>query len=537
MKFCAIIPSYNHAEAIAGVVMQLQQAGFPIFIIDDGNNLPIKEQLAALSNEKYNVFVHRLQVNQGKGGAVMKGFELAIANGFTHAIQIDADGQHDLATLPQFIEISQKHPKALVSGQPIYDNSIPKARKIGRWLTHIWVWIETWSFQISDSMCGFRVYPLAAVRELLSKEVVGKRMDFDTDIMVRMFWRGTPVIMQPVKVIYPPNNNSNFDMLRDNWFITKMHTKLVLTMLWRLLFQPPEKTHWANIKERGAYFGLKFCVLSYQLFGRKACLIIISPIVFYFYVTGKKQRLASIEFLSKALGHSASFMEGYRHFMEFAKKILDGFISWVGKIPEDKIIHTHESCCLEMLNDPRGALIIVSHLGNNELARGSMDKAEQERMLTLVHSHNAKNYQNILQKIQPSAMMNLLEVTDIGVETIIMLQEHIQKGAIISIAGDRIPVSGKKHISKVPFLGSDAAFPHGALIIASLLKCPVYLLFCLPKNGKYHLTIERFAQQIDLPHKQRQEALNRYIARYAERLEHYAKSAPFQWFNFFPFWE
>jgi hypothetical protein len=110
---------------------------------------------------------------------------------------------------------------------------VPWGRKIGRWVTHVWVWVETLSLQIADSMCGYRVYPLAAVRDLLGREKIGLRMDFDTDIMVRLFWAGTPVCGLPVRVTYPAGNISNFDILRDNWRISRMHARLVFSMLVR----------------------------------------------------------------------------------------------------------------------------------------------------------------------------------------------------------------------------------------------------------------------------------------------------------------
>jgi glycosyltransferase involved in cell wall biosynthesis len=205
-----------------------------VFVIDDGSGEPARSVIAALHDPENGVTVRRLEPNRGKGGAVIEGIRLAGQGGFTHGVQVDADGQHDLEALPGLLRLARSHPLALVSGQPFYDSSIPTGRKIGRWITHVWVWIETLSFRIADSMCGFRVYPLAAMRALLAEETVGQRMDFDIEVMVRLFWRGTPIATLPVRVIYPPDNISNFDLLRDNWRITKMHTRLVLTMLPRL---------------------------------------------------------------------------------------------------------------------------------------------------------------------------------------------------------------------------------------------------------------------------------------------------------------
>lgn len=232
MKLCAIVPSYNHHRVVGEVVRALRAADIPVFLIDDGSAEETRLVLSALAGP--GVTVHRLPQNGGKGAAVLTGFRLARAEGYSHALQVDADGQHDLTRLEALIATSKAEPTALVSGQPRYDASIPTGRKIGRWITHVWVWIETLSLSITDSMCGFRIYPLEATERLMALEPIGHYMDFDTDIMVRLFWRGTPVVMVPVDVTYPPDNTSNFAMVRDNVRISLMHTRLVFGMLARL---------------------------------------------------------------------------------------------------------------------------------------------------------------------------------------------------------------------------------------------------------------------------------------------------------------
>lgn len=233
-RVCAIVPSHNHWKTVGAVVGRLCAVGLQVFLIDDGSDEPARSVLAGLLDETGGIHVVRLGSNQGKGGAVIAGFRLALAAGFTHAVQVDADGQHDLDALVDLLILSDRHPTALIIGQPIYDGTVPLGRKIGRWMTHIWVWIETLSLNIADSMCGFRIYPLAAVAPLLNRKRLGRRMDFDPEIVVRLFWSGTPVVMLPVKVAYPPGNTSNFDLFGDNWRITKMHTRLVIAMLLHL---------------------------------------------------------------------------------------------------------------------------------------------------------------------------------------------------------------------------------------------------------------------------------------------------------------
>jgi hypothetical protein len=165
---------------------------------------------------------------------VHTGCAAGYADGHTHAVQVDADGQHDLNDLPKLLSLAQESPTAVVTGIPIYDDSVPKARLYGRYLTHIWVWINTLSLEIRDSMCGFRVYPLAAAIDLWNTAYVGKRMDFDTEILVRLYWRGLPLKQLPTRVTYPRDGVSHFDMLWDNVRLSGMQTRLACGMLLRL---------------------------------------------------------------------------------------------------------------------------------------------------------------------------------------------------------------------------------------------------------------------------------------------------------------
>lgn len=537
MKICAIIPTHNHSAVLANVIAELHNNGLDVFVIDDGSKEPHKSAIAALQN--VNLF--RFETNQGKGVAVLKGFELAYLAGYSHAIQVDADGQHDLSVIPQMLKLARENPTTLISGQPIYDDSIPKSRKIGRWLTHVWVWVETLSFRIKDSMCGFRVYPLKEVIELMESEPIGKRMDFDTDIMVRLFWRGTDVIMLPVEVTYPPENTSNFDVLHDNIRITKMHTRLVFTMLARLpsilKHRPRKAAHWARIGEVGAYWGLKTLAITYKLIGRIGCQTLMAPVVFYFYVKNKKQRDASRLFLSRTLGRKATFWEGYKHFLSFAVQVMNGFIVWTGNIPRDRLEAINEQIIIDLNDSNQGAIIIISHIGNAEIARALYNKNVRQRLLMMRHTKNSENFNRLMREFHPEAGLNTIQVTEIGPETIINVKDRVENGAWVAIAGDRVPVTGSQHNLRLPFLGSDAPFAQGPWIMASLLECPVYTLFCLQVDEHYELQMEKMADKITLPRGNREEALREYMSRYVSRLEEYAKNYPFQWFNFYDFWE
>ena len=234
LNICIIVPVYNHHTFIDATVQKLLPFGYDIFLIDDGSVSECHLVLQKIAEHHQNAHLIALPNNKGKGAAVMEGFKAAFDQGYTHALQIDADGQHNINDIPKFIEYSRAHPDTLVSGRPLYDKSVPKARLYGRYLTHFWVWVETLSFDIKDSMCGFRIYPLSETCALMHKRTIRPRMDFDIDIMVRLYWENTPIHFIQTRVIYPENGISHFDTLRDNWRITKLHTGLFFGMLPRI---------------------------------------------------------------------------------------------------------------------------------------------------------------------------------------------------------------------------------------------------------------------------------------------------------------
>ncbi|SEN32656.1 Glycosyltransferase involved in cell wall bisynthesis [Duganella sp. CF517] len=230
-----VVPVYNHEHAIGAVLAGLLRHDAPCMLVDDGSSAECAAVLDALAlANPGRVTLVRLATNQGKGAAVLSGFRRAAELGWSHVLQIDADGQHRTGDVPKFLAQARAHPDAIIAGHPVYDESVPKARLYGRYATHIWVWINTLSFDIKDSMCGFRVYPVAPVNALASRHAIGVRMNFDTDILVRLFWDGLQVVNLPTRVSYPADGVSHFRVWRDNVLITWMHTMLFFGMLPRI---------------------------------------------------------------------------------------------------------------------------------------------------------------------------------------------------------------------------------------------------------------------------------------------------------------
>lgn len=234
MKYCIVIPNFNHTLFLDELINKLVQFDLPIIMVNDASNAQATELFRELAKKHQLLTVLEHQVNQGKGGAVQTGLHAAFKQGYSHALQVDADGQHNIDDVEKLIAESRRFPDALISGKPIYDESIPKSRYYARNITHFWVWIETLSFKIKDTMCGYRVYPLLATVGLLQQQKLGKRMDFDIEVMVRLFWKNIEFRFIDTAVEYPEHGVSHFRALEDNVLISWMHTRLFFGMLPRI---------------------------------------------------------------------------------------------------------------------------------------------------------------------------------------------------------------------------------------------------------------------------------------------------------------
>jgi predicted LPLAT superfamily acyltransferase/glycosyltransferase involved in cell wall biosynthesis len=582
---CIVIPIYNHKDAISATVAHLAVHGLPIFVVDDGSDDATQQVLATLAQQHADqLTLLRLPVNGGKGAAVMAGLRAACSAGYTHALQIDADGQHDAADVPRFIAAALAEPGAVILGRPVYDESVPKARLYGRYLTHVWVWIETLSLTIRDSMCGFRLYPLALACELMDSVQLPTRMDFDIEILVRLYWRRAAFRSIPTRVTYASDGVSHFDVLWDNVRISRSHTRLVFGMLWRLPMllahkvmprraslvnaagkprtndgmaehaEPsrpleaatqaePGAADWWRIAERGSHLGMSLLALSCKLFGRRFTALWLHPIVAYFLLTGRAAREASRNYfthLGNAAPHGGTprpgWLSAYRHMLAFAQSGFDKLAAWSGRVNNADIQFDDPSAFEALVASGKGALVIGAHLGNLEMTRALAARGGYAKVTAVVYTGHARRFNSVLASANSQFGRHLLEVSDFGPETAMMMQERVDAGELLVIVGDRVPAHEAGRTTEAQFLGSTASFAQGPYVLAHALGCPVYLFFCLKEHDGYRLYFEPFAERIELPRRERSQHLAAWAQRYAARLEHYCRKAPYQWFNFFDFW-
>lgn len=543
-----IVPLYEHGAALRGTIERLLPFGLPILIVDDGSGDETRRLAQEVLANHPQLELITLPRNQGKGAAVMAGMRALHQRGFSHAVQVDADGQHDIARLPDLLAASRRQPDALVSGHPRFGADMPGCRRYGRWVTHVWVWIETLSLRIPDTMCGFRVYPLASCIELMDGVRLGRRMDFDIEVAVRLAWRGVPFIPVEVEVSYPETGLSHFRGWRDNLLITWLHVRLFFGMLRRLPAllgdRPADRgRHWSRIAERGSVLGMRGLLTVYRLFGRGVFTVVLYPVIAYFYVTGRRARRASAAYLARI--RSTAQRRGlpppaglgvFRHMLSFGQATMDKVAVWAGATGPDAIRFSDPAYAATVRREGRGGLFIGSHLGNLEVCRAFGQKIDRLPIHALVFSRHAEKFNQILGEASPEAMVSLIQVDALGPDVVIRLQERIEAGEFVAVVGDRTAVGNETRSVVVDFLGAPAAFPEGPFVIASLLRCPVYLLFCL-KAGDHHVVhLEPFADPLRLDRKHRAACLKQAVGAYAGRLEDFCLQAPLQWYNFFDFW-
>ena len=229
-----MIPVYDHGPTLAGVLDAVGKHDLPCIVIDDGSAAVSAGVMDALALSRASVELLRLPENCGKGIAVQHGLVRAGERGFSHALLIDADGQHEGGDVGRFLEAARRAPGALILGHPVFDGSAPRARRWGRKISCFWAWVETLSFSIGDPLCGFRCVPLAPALGLIARRRLAARMDFDPELAVRMVWDGVPIVNLPTRVRYPVDGLSHFDGVHDNLRLTRLNAQLFFGMLRRL---------------------------------------------------------------------------------------------------------------------------------------------------------------------------------------------------------------------------------------------------------------------------------------------------------------
>jgi len=295
-----------------------------------------------------------------------------------------------------------------------------------------------------------------------------------------------------------------------------------------------DQAAWLANKEQGTITAIRFVVGLCNFAGRRAARAFVSVLMVYYTVFASQGRRASRAFLSELRGRPATWLDAYRHLRTFGLVTLDRVFLLLGS--RGFVVRSTGHHYLDTLTrERRGAVLLGAHLGSFEAMRAGA-RSESLPLNIVGHFENARMINALLSHLNPHASARVVHVGKDPVGFAMQVSERLAQGELVAILADRVGLNDKQ--ISVRFLGQEAAFPTGPFLLASLLKCPVYLVFGLYfEPNRYELFCEPFAERIELPRKQRQQALQEVVQRYAARLEHYARQAPDNWFNFYDFWK
>jgi len=300
--------------------------------------------------------------------------------------------------------------------------------------------------------------------------------------------------------------------------------------------------HWAGIGESTFVGGVWFLFGVYRLLGRLPFRLCLYPVVFYYWLTRPTARHASLEYLDRlqlsqqVFAQAPGRRQSLRHFVCFAETLLDKILAMSGRYRPENLQFNDHAAMAAAAGSRQGGVIITAHMGCLELMQAAAVKRDGLNITILVHTAHAQRFNRILSRLNPASRVRLMQVTDFSPVTVMMLADRVAAGEFIAIAGDRVPVKGDR-VVRVPFLGREAPLPIGPYLLASLLACPVFLLGCLHHGDGYRVHFQRLSERVELPRGAREQALTTYATDFARWIESLLRTSPYDWFNFFPFWE
>jgi len=307
----------------------------------------------------------------------------------------------------------------------------------------------------------------------------------------------------------------------------------------------PSRSHWAEQRERGNFLVMRLGFWAARVLGRRLLAPIIGLVVLYFYLSGRRARVAIIHYQDQLIRSGLARTElpriapVYCQFLAFSTALLDKLDVWHGKIRRADLELFDPHGLHPQLGEGRGQILVTSHLGNVEITRALAQQVTGMRLNVLVHSRHAQHFNQLLEEAGAKDI-HLIEVSELDPALMLALAQRLDRGEWLAIAGDRRPIKGER-TTPVQFLGDTVLFPQGPWLLAALLQCPVNLLLCLrnPKREpkRFSVILERLADMPPKDRRRRQAYINEGAQCYADRLAHYAGKTPLQWFNFYSYWE
>jgi predicted LPLAT superfamily acyltransferase len=302
---------------------------------------------------------------------------------------------------------------------------------------------------------------------------------------------------------------------------------------------------WSGIAERGSMGALRFIRWVYRTFGRRATIAFLTPVVAYFFATGRTVRRASLDYLRtlwaapggrEALGARPTLRHAFRHLHEFAEQVVDRMIVWSGDTEIIQVDYDGTEILHELSQQGRGAILLASHLGSCDLLR-SVAERTGVTLNVLIFMANAERINEFFERLHPGLKLRMIPFELGSIRPVFDMKAAIDRGEMVAVMSDRVWESERDRSVSVTFLGRRARFPLGPFLLQAVLGCPMVLTGCLRTGpGRYRATAMPFAPAGVVPRSDRRKYAEELAQRYAHALEQSCMVAPYQWFNFFEFW-
>ena len=293
-------------------------------------------------------------------------------------------------------------------------------------------------------------------------------------------------------------------------------------------------TTWLSRRERGTVLGIRAAFRLATLFGRPATKPFIACLAMWYRLFDRRASRVSREWLQRATGRPAGFWAVYHHLRTFAQVTLDKVFLLTGRTKSLVFTRTGNELLAAQRATGRGAVLLGAHLGSYEAMRAGGDD-DDFKIKILGYFANSRMINSLLEDLNPAQAAQVIDISEDPVGVMARVQESLERGEFVASLADRTGLNDRA--AEATFFGDTARFSTGPFLLASILRCPVYLVFGIYRGpNRYELHCERFADRIDVPRRDRDGALRQWVQRYASRVEEHARKAPENWFNFFDFW-
>jgi predicted LPLAT superfamily acyltransferase len=524
-----LIPTKDNVGTIGSVVTRARAHGLPVYVVDDGSTDGSGDAARAAGAE---LLTHPR--NMGKGAALLSGMRAAARAGHTHAICLDADGQHDPDDIPRFAAAIAKEPVAIYAGLRDLSTAPPISR-FGRRFSNFWIRVET-GWWVADSQCGFRAYPIAPV---LALGLGGGRYELEVEVLSRALWAGVPVRDLVCNVYYPPESErvTSFRPFLDNARISWMNALLVVErILWppRWVLRLRAAEAWTG-RSRGTLLGWRFLLASLRFAGRGAAYALTTGLAAWYVAFAPAARRGLEPYRVRALSGRSSVRASFAIFRSFAHALIDRLAFAQQGPAAFRYVREGEEHLLGAFTAPAGAILLSAHIGNIEVAAGPSGNAERLKKLHVLRFEAAGDHGRALIAEMPEAWRPKVIAVNRGdgFSTLTVLRA-LREGTVVAMLGDRLV---DERTVTVDFLGAPCQLPAGPWLLAALARVPVIVVGAFKEGRDTYRVIAMPPMSCVFDRaRPRDEQIQAWAQTYADALAGFVARYPTQFYNFHDVW-